>query len=138
MLHDRERIARDLHDQVIQRLYATGMSLQGALPLIARPEVIERVNRAVDALDEHDRGDQVGHLRAAGQGRHQPAGLRARLLGIADEMSGPLGFAPSLQPGRVLWTRRYRAEIAEQALHALREALSNAARHAEPAGSTSR
>ena len=43
MLHDRERIARDLHDQVIQRLYATGMSLQGALPLIARPEVKERV-----------------------------------------------------------------------------------------------
>src|ERR1022692_3709063 len=60
MLHDRERIARDLHDLVIQRLYATGMSLQGALPLIERPEVTERVSRAVDALD-----DTIGEIRSA-------------------------------------------------------------------------
>ena len=38
ILQDRDRIARDLHDLVIQRLYATGMSLQGAMPLLSRPK----------------------------------------------------------------------------------------------------
>jgi hypothetical protein len=52
VLLDRERIARDLHDLVVQRLYVTGMSLQGATPLITRPEASRRVSRAVDALDE--------------------------------------------------------------------------------------
>lgn len=128
MLHDRERIARDLHDLVIQRLYATGMSLQGALPLIERPEVTERVSRAVDALD-----DTIGEIRSAifalqaRQDIKRP-GLRAQLLGIADEMTGPLGFAPSLSLSGGL--DEVPAEIAAQALHTLREALSNAARHA--------
>jgi hypothetical protein len=52
VLQDRDRIARDLHDLVIQRLYATGMSLQGALPLITRPDAADRISSAVDALDE--------------------------------------------------------------------------------------
>ena len=130
MLHDRERIARDLHDLVIQRLYATGMSLQGALPLIARPEVKERVNRAVDALD-----DTIGEIRSAifalqARDATSRPGLRGQLLGIADEMSGPLGFAPSLSLSGAL-DEEIPSQIAEQALHALREALSNAARHAD-------
>src|ERR1700739_4868488 len=49
---DRDRIARDLHDLVIQRLYATGMSLQGTMPMIGRPEVAGRVSRAVDDMDQ--------------------------------------------------------------------------------------
>ena len=48
---DRERIARDLHDLVIQRLYATGMSLEGTMPMITRPEVASRITNAVDAMD---------------------------------------------------------------------------------------
>ena len=129
MLHDRERIARDLHDLVIQRLYATGMSLQGALPLIERPEVTERVSRAVDALD-----DTIGEIRSAIfalQARHDITrpGLRGQLLGVADEMSGPLGFAPSLSLSGGL-DDQVPAGIAAQAMHAVREALSNAARHA--------
>jgi signal transduction histidine kinase len=129
MLHDRERIARDLHDLVIQRLYATGMSLQGALPLITRPEVSERVSRAVDALD-----DTIGEIRSAIfalQARNdiKRPGLRGQLLGIADEMTGPLGFAPSLSLSGGL-DDQVPAGIGGQALHALREGLSNVARHA--------
>ncbi len=52
MFHDRDRIARDLHDLVIQRLYATGMSLQATAPMITRPEVADRVARAVDSMDQ--------------------------------------------------------------------------------------
>jgi len=130
MLQDRDRIARDLHDLVIQRLYATGMSLQGALPLIVRPEVTDRVSRAVDAMD-----DTIGEIRSAIfalQSRHdlkQP-GLSERILDVASEMTGPLGFAPSLSLSAGL-DDQVPAEAADQALHALREALSNAARHAD-------
>jgi signal transduction histidine kinase len=130
MLQDRERIARDLHDLVIQRLYATGMSLQGALPLIARPEVADRVSRAVDAMD-----DTIGEIRSAIfalQPRHdlkQP-GLSERVLDVLQEMTGPLGFAPSLSLSSGL-DDQVPSEIADQALYVLREALSNAARHAD-------
>ncbi len=129
MLQDRERIARDLHDLVIQRLYATGMSLQGALPLIARPEVADRVSRAVDAMD-----DTIGEIRSAIfalQSRRdvkQPA-FSERVLDVLQEMTGPLGYAPSLSLSSGL-DDKVPAEIGDQALHALREALSNAARHA--------
>jgi signal transduction histidine kinase len=129
VLQDRERIARDLHDLVIQRLYATGMSLQGALPLIARPEVADRVTRAVDAMD-----DTIGEIRSAifelqaGHDAKQPD-FRQRILDVASEMTGPLGFAPSLSLSGGL-DDLVPSGIADQALHALREALSNAARHA--------
>jgi len=130
VLQDRERIARDLHDLVIQRLYATGMSLQGALPLIARPEVADRVTRAVDALD-----DTIGEIRSAIfalQSRHdlkQPA-LTERILDVLQEMTGPLGFAPSLSLSTAL-DNQMPPEVGDQALYVLREALSNAARHAD-------
>ena len=52
LYEDRDRIARDLHDLVIQRLYATGMSLEGTMPMITRPEVASRITNAVDAMDE--------------------------------------------------------------------------------------
>jgi signal transduction histidine kinase len=129
VLQDRERIARDLHDLVIQRLYATGMSLQGAMPLISRPEVADRVSRAVDALD-----DTIGDIRSAIfalQARHdvkQP-GLREQILQIIDEMTGSLGFAPSLSLTGDL-SERVPDDIAGHMLGALRESLSNAARHA--------
>jgi signal transduction histidine kinase len=49
---DRERIARDLHDSVIQRLYAAGMGLQGIRRRIVEPAVAERVSGVIDALDD--------------------------------------------------------------------------------------
>jgi signal transduction histidine kinase len=129
VLQDRERIARDLHDLVIQRLYATGMSLQGAMPLIARPEVAERVSRAVDAMD-----DTIGEIRSAIfalQARHdvKGPGIRERILGILEELTEPLGFAPSLSLVGDL-DGHVPDEIAGHLLVVLREALSNAARHA--------
>lgn len=130
VLQDRERIARDLHDLVIQRLYATGMSLQAALPLISRPEVADRVSRAVDALD-----DTIGDIRSAIfalQTRHdiKQVSLREQVLQIIDEMTGPVGFAPSLSLTGDL-SERVPDDIAANMLVALRESLANAARHAE-------
>ena len=51
LIEDRERIARDLHDTVIQRLFATGLRLQAVARLSERPEVIDRIVQAVDELD---------------------------------------------------------------------------------------
>ena len=125
---DRDRIARDLHDLVIQRLYATGMSLQATTPMISRPEVADRVNRAVDAMDEtikEIRGAIFALQARDAEARRDP---RADIVGLVEEMTAMLGFAPSLRLGPGL--RTLPGELAEQALIVLREALSNTARHA--------
>jgi signal transduction histidine kinase len=126
---DRDRIARDLHDLVIQRLYATGMSLQGTMPMISRPEVAERVTRAVDDMDQtikEIRGT-IFALQARDVG--SPPDPRAGIVGLVEEMRAVLGFAPSLRLGAGLRALNGE-ELAEQALAVLREALSNVARHA--------
>jgi len=129
VLRDRDRIARDLHDLVIQRLYATGMSLQGAVPLIARPEVADRVSSAVDALDETIREIRSAIFSLQSHGDVKRQGLRARILEVVEEMTALLGFAPSLRLVGPL-DEDVPVEVGEQMLVALREALSNAARHA--------
>jgi signal transduction histidine kinase len=128
LYEDRDRIARDLHDLVIQRLYATGMSLQGTMPMVTRPEVASRITSAVDAMD-----DTIRDIRAtifALQARESgPPDLRGSIVTLVEEMTPMLGFAPSLRLGAGL-ADPVSEETAEQALAALREALSNAARHA--------
>lgn len=128
LLEDRERIARDLHDTVIQRLFATGLSLQGAARLAQRPEVADRIGQAVEDLDL-----TVKHIRSAIFGleasRPSGGGLRSRVLSIAGEAAGPLGFEP-----RVLFDGPLDNAVPELVAAELetvvREALSNVARHA--------
>jgi signal transduction histidine kinase len=129
VLQDRERIARDLHDLVIQRLYATGMSLQGALPLITRPDVADRISSAVDALDETIREIRSAIFSLQSPSDPKRVGLRAKILDVVEEMTAPLGFAPSLRLVGPL-DEEVPGEVGEHLLSALREALSNAARHA--------
>jgi signal transduction histidine kinase len=129
VLQDRDRIARDLHDLVIQRLYATGMSLQGTVPLISRPEVGDRVSSAVDALDETIREIRSAIFSLQSHSDAKRPGLRAKILDVVEEMTVPLGFAPSLRLVGPL-DEEVTLEAGEHLLSALREALSNAARHA--------
>ena len=104
LYEDRDRIARDLHDLVIQRLYATGMSLEGTMPMITRPEVASRISHAVDAMDE-----TIKEIRAAifalqiRDAAVQPD-LRADIVTLVEEMTPMLGFAASLRLGRA-WAR---------------------------------
>jgi signal transduction histidine kinase len=128
VFEDRDRIARDLHDLVIQRLYATGMSLEGTMPMISRREVAERVRTAVDAMDDTIRDIRATIFALQSRGRDSVPRLRADIVALADEMADMLGFAPALRLGSGLDSRAS-GELAEQVLAVLREALSNAARH---------
>jgi signal transduction histidine kinase len=129
LFEDRDRIARDLHDLVIQRLFATGMSLQGSSGLITDPQAAGRVKQAVDALDETIRDIRSAIFTLQSRPQTGPAGVRTRVLAIVEEMTGPLGFPPAVRMDERL-DSLVPGEIAEHMLAALREALSNAARHA--------
>jgi signal transduction histidine kinase len=105
------------------------MSLQGAMPLLTRPEAATRVSSAVDALDETIREIRSAIFSLQGHGDAKQPGLRALVLQVVDEMAAALGFAPSIRLVGPL-DEAVPALIGEQMLGALREALSNAARHA--------
>jgi signal transduction histidine kinase len=129
LYEDRDRIAQDLHDLVIQRLYATGMSLQGTMPMISRPEVASRITNAVDAMDDTIKDIRATIFALQSHDAGHPPDLRGDIVTLVEEMTPMLGFAPSLRLGSGLGGP-VSPEVAEHALAALREALSNAARHA--------
>ncbi|GGT40380.1 histidine kinase [Streptomyces chromofuscus] len=129
LLQDRDRIARDLHDLAIQRLFATGMTLQSAGRFIEHPEASERVARAVDDLDETIKiiRSTIFGLRAREDAVGQ--GLRAKVVRAVGEAAPLLGFAPSLRMEGLLDTQ-VPQETADHVLAVLSEALTNVARHA--------
>jgi signal transduction histidine kinase len=124
---DHDRIAGDLHDHVIQDLFALGMRMQGHAAR-TDPATAEQVNGYVDTLDEI-----INKIRTSIFGLHHPraapAGLPARVMEIIDEHTAQLGFtagirfAGPLDPGPD-------EPLAHDILAVTREALSNCARHA--------
>ena len=128
LYEDRDRIARDLHDLVIQRLYATGMSLEGTMPMITRPEVASRITNAVDAMDETIKEIRATIFALQARDTADPPDPRTDIVSVVEDMTPLLGFTPSLRLGAGLGGQ-IKPEVAEQAFAALREALSNAARH---------
>ncbi len=130
LLEDRDRIARDLHDLVIQRLFATGISLSGAARVPNTPApVVDRLQAAVDALDT-----TVREIRATIFELHQPVGhalggVRGRILEEAAAAAVLLGRAPATRftgPVDALVDESRASDL----LGALREALANVAKHA--------
>ncbi|MFF8475657.1 GAF domain-containing protein [Streptomyces sp. NPDC015414] len=131
VLDDRDRIARDLHDLVIQRLFAGALSLQSTLGRVSdRPQASERIQRVVDDLDDTIKiiRSTIYALRERDQAR-RGSGLRAQLVAATERATESLGFAPALRMTGLLDTV-VSAEQGEQLLAVLGEALSNAARHA--------
>ncbi|MFB8122519.1 GAF domain-containing protein [Streptomyces bacillaris] len=129
LLEDRDRIARDLHDLAIQRLFATGMTLQSTARLIEHTGAAERVGRAVDDLDETIKiiRSTIFGLRARDEGA--AASLRARASRTVGDAVTSLGFPPRLSMEGLLDTD-VPLDVAEHVVAALGELLSNAARHA--------
>lgn len=127
---DRDRIARDLHDLVIQRLFATGMMLQAATRIADVPDAVsDRVSRAVDELDE-----TIKDIRQTIFALHEPvdgptSSTRGRVLRETAQSAVLLGFEPSVRFGGPLDTM-VPTSMADQVIAALREALTNASKHA--------
>ena len=129
VFEDRYRIARDLHDLVIQRLFATGMQLEGAARLIDSPEAVGRVRRSVDELDTTIREirSTIYALTTDPSGHH--SSLRSRVFDVVDSCVEQLGLTPAVRLSGLVDTS-VPPDVAEHLLAVLREALSNAARHA--------
>ncbi|MCP2259106.1 GAF domain-containing protein [Streptoalloteichus tenebrarius] len=128
VLADRDRIARDLHDHVIQRLFATGLGLQGTLRRSADPEVRRRIQQAVEQLDQ-----TVREIRTSIFDLHTPAGaeetsLRRRLLDVVSEASAGGDMTPAVRVSGPVDTL-VPPELGQHAVAVLREAVSNAVRH---------
>jgi signal transduction histidine kinase len=130
LVEDRERIARDLHDTVIQRLFATGLSLQGTTRLVANDPAVatERIEQAVDDLDL-----TVRHIRTAIFGlettRSRSDSLRNRVLGLVREAADSLGFEPRVLLDGPIDTG-VSDRIADELIATLREAVTNVVKHA--------
>jgi signal transduction histidine kinase len=130
LLEDHERIARDLHDSVIQRLFSIGLSLQATSRLVHDPLAHQRLSAAIDDLDV-----TVRHIRtvifdveAPRSGRD--AGTRSKVLDLAKEVSRALGFEPRITFGGPV-DSALPDPVADELVATLREALSNATRHAK-------
>ncbi|MFJ2670119.1 GAF domain-containing protein [Streptomyces sp. NPDC087525] len=134
LLEDRDRIARDLHDLAIQRLFATGMTVQSTLRFVDHPAARERLLRAVDDLDETIKiiRSTIFGLRAHDTGRTRQ-GLRVRATAAVEQAVRPLGFTPSLRMEGLIDTDVPSA-VADHVVAVLGEALSNVARHARATG----
>lgn len=127
LVADRDRIARDLHDLVIQRLFATGLQLQGARRIASGDEVRKRIDEAVKDLDVtiRDIRSTIFELQ-----HDHTQSLRADVRGVVKEYVPVLGFTPLVRTNGPVDSVVPR-ELADQLLAVLREALSNVARHSE-------
>jgi signal transduction histidine kinase len=130
LFRDRDRIARDLHDTVIQRLFATGMQLESSMRYMTGPEASDRVQGAVSDLDKTIKEIRSTIYSLQRSDRSPSNSLRARIVELIEELTPALGFTPTLRLEGLVDTRVSR-DVAENLLPALREALSNTARHAK-------
>ena len=128
VLEDRERMARDLHDVVIQRLFAAGMAAQSLHSRLTEPGLAARAAAVVDELDR-----TIREIRTVIFGLETPigsrdGGLRGQILAVVEDERPALGLRPEVRFDGPVETAA--DETAREVLAILREALSNVARHA--------
>jgi len=127
LAEDHERIARDLHDTVIQRLFAAGLSLQSVLPVVPDSAKV-KIERILD-----DQDDAIRELRTAifGLSSKRAAGRTIRVVvnQLVDDAGRVLGFRPTLHFNGVLDS--IDSEVTDEVAAVVREALSNVARHSQ-------
>jgi two-component system, NarL family, sensor histidine kinase DevS len=129
VLADRDRIAGDLHDHVIQRLFAAGMSLQGIVRRITDPNARDRVSRVVGQLDETVREIRTSIFDLHTAQESEFGSLRRRMLDVVADASAGTGMSPSVRISGAV-DSLVPETLVEHTLAVLREGISNAVRHA--------
>lgn len=130
LAEDRDRIARDLHDLVIQRIFASGMALESSIRLVENPVASARMHRVVDELDTTIREIRTAiYALQSSPDSYLNLGLRARTVELAQSAAERLGFAPDVQfEGPIDSVTS--SHVGAQVEAVLIEGLSNVARHA--------
>ncbi|CAN5489000.1 GAF domain-containing sensor histidine kinase [soil metagenome] len=130
LLEDRDRIARDLHDHVIQQLFAIGLSLEGVASIVAPNEVaVQRLHERVADIDRTIRQIRTSIFELRGPLGGTRDGFRSRLLAISADVTSALGFSPGMAfagPVDLMLS----GDLADDVAACTREALTNVARHA--------
>ncbi|MGR6964457.1 GAF domain-containing protein [Geodermatophilus sp. URMC 61] len=125
---DRDRIARDLHDHVVQRVFAAGLTLQSVLPRVSDPDARRRIDEVIGQLDDTVRDIRTTifdlHSKADGD---RSASLRRRVLDIVTETAGP-DLRPTVRISGAV-DSLVTGDLAADVEAVTREAVSNAARH---------
>jgi signal transduction histidine kinase len=125
---ERDRIAADLHDRIIQRLFADGMQLESIAGRVQDATLARRIHAIVDDLDNsiQELRETIFTLKTSSSVQ---ASVRGKFLELTRDSARVLGFTPTIElvgdPDRIP------ADIAEQLLSVLREALANVTKHAE-------
>jgi signal transduction histidine kinase len=130
LLEDRDRIARDLHDHVIQQLFAAGLSVQSVAGTLGGDARSQRLERVVSGIDETIRQIRTTIFQLRGPLGPQTGTVRARLLGVLAELAPVLGFDPHVEfDGPV--DSLVPESVVDDLVAVVRVALSNVARHAQ-------
>ncbi|GAA3394916.1 two-component system sensor histidine kinase [Cryptosporangium minutisporangium] len=140
MLEERQRIAEDLHDHVIQRLFAAGLTLHGLAARLNAPAVSRELLGVVDTLDDTISQIRTSIFALQQTGSAGGGGFRAEVLEVVGDAARVLGFSPDLRfsgpidallgSGASQKSSGAEISVAEDLIAVLREALSNVARHA--------
>ena len=134
MLDERDRIAADLHDQVIQRLFAAGLSLQSVATSLGPGRAADRILATVSDLDATISQIRTTIFELHDQRTAAPDGLRAQLVEVAADAAKALGFDPAVRFEGPVDTLP--PDVAEDVVAVLRESLANVARHARAKNAT--
>jgi len=127
---ERERIARNLHDTVIQRLFAVGLALQGASRMLGRPDAQERLQTSIDDLDETIRQIRTTIFAISRPRKMTGGGVRSEILEVTDEAAARLGLDVRVDFDGPI-DASVGVDTADHLLVTVREAISNVVRHAK-------
>jgi signal transduction histidine kinase len=129
LLEDRDRIARDLHDHVIQRLFGAGLTVESIASGLGNDARVGRLSQVVDDIDETIRQIRTSIFRLRGPIAPGAGAVRAQLLSVVSELSPVLGFQPRVSFAGPVDTA-VPVEAIDDVVAVLREGLTNVARHA--------
>lgn len=127
VLADRDRIARDLHDHVIQRIFAAGMNLQGTLQRTQSPDVRRRLTETINNLQDivQEIRTTIFDLQSDGQ---ESTRLRQRIHEVVDQQVGDAALKTYMRMSGPLSV--VEPELADHVVAVVREGVSNAVRYA--------